>query len=393
GLLLTGSTGIGKTFLADMWFASLPTPYKMRKDYNQFVLDLYRGVWEVTATRMRTEIVAPYSSQGWTKEQLRHMLKTADGNGADTIWDRLTPSSSLMIVPVPYVLASRLIRSSYVLLLDKVQLQDVSSALLMSEVLIWYWRMGGVVVGTSNRVPEDLYVNEVQRERLGALGSASRVRCPVVELGGADAKDYTKLGRRTWFLHEERNHFWDLAHKLLGDSPSSTYLVVFGRKLDVPRVSFDGSACSFTFDELCDMSLGSWDCLSIATTYPTIIITDISSIRLPSGKNQARRFINLVNGLHAARCRIVCLASCTLENLFVPDQPRAVDETDALFQESDTRKHQTQRQRDVPLETLLLSVFSGKDQFLFKGAYSRLLEMTTVLTFDAAEQAPRQPYN
>ncbi len=364
----------------------------MRKHYNQFILDLYRGVWEVTTTRMRTGMIAPNSSsqpKGWTKsirEQVRHLLKTPDGD-VDTIWDRLrksTPlSPSLMIVPIPYVLASRLIRSSYVLLLDEVQLQDVSSALLLSDVLVWYWRMGGVVVGTSNRVPEDLYVNGVQRERLGAFGSALRVRCPVVQVGGDDAKDYrvvpdSEPGKKTWFLHEEKNDFWDLACKLLGESPSSTHLSVFGRKLHVPRVSADNSVCSFTFDQLCEESLGPADYLSIASAFRTIIITDIPSIRLPSGKNQARRFISLIDALYEARCRIACLANCTLEDLFVQDQARAVDETDALFQESvsvsdggegyrpniiaysesDTRKHDTQRLRDVPLETL--SIFSGE---------------------------------
>ncbi len=41
GLFRTGPPGSGKTFLADTWFASLPTPYKSRKHYNEFVLDLY----------------------------------------------------------------------------------------------------------------------------------------------------------------------------------------------------------------------------------------------------------------------------------------------------------------------------------------------------------------
>lgn len=82
--------------------------------------------------------------------------------------------------------------------------------------------MGGVVVGTSNRVPEDLYVNGVQRERLGAFGSALRVRCPVIELGKDDAKDYRiaasiSPGRKMWFLPGESNNFRELANDLLGD--------------------------------------------------------------------------------------------------------------------------------------------------------------------------------
>lgn len=122
GFLLTGPPGSGKTFIADTWFASLPTPYKSRKHYNEFVLDLYRGVWDVTAARMRsgfTESTPPESAPtpGWTKnirEQVRTLLKRPDGQGVHTLWDRIRQSapalsSSSAIVPIPYILASRLI--------------------------------------------------------------------------------------------------------------------------------------------------------------------------------------------------------------------------------------------------------------------------------------------
>lgn len=36
-------------------------------------------------------------------------------------------------------------------------------------------------------------------------------------------------------------------------------------------------------------------------------------------KNQARRFISLIDALYEARCRIICLAKCDPEDLFFPD--------------------------------------------------------------------------
>lgn len=42
----------------------------------------------------------------------------------------------------------------WLLAFDEVQLVDIAGAGLINRVLSWYWRLGGVVVGTSNRVPE-----------------------------------------------------------------------------------------------------------------------------------------------------------------------------------------------------------------------------------------------
>lgn len=65
-------------------------------------------------------------------------------------------------------------------------------------------------------------------------------------------------------------------------------------------------------------SLGPADYLTLASTYQTLIITSIPIIKL-SGKNQARRFISLIDALYEARCRIVCLAEAEPNLLFFPD--------------------------------------------------------------------------
>ncbi|PBK70636.1 hypothetical protein ARMSODRAFT_1017446 [Armillaria solidipes] len=378
GLFLTGPPGSGKTFLADTWFASLPTPYKSRKNYNEFVLELYRGVWEETAKRMRD--VEPFDGDvdttTWTKSirnQVRQMLKV----DIDRVDHRLRqPSSSPQyLAPISYVVASKMLRASYVLLIDEVQLQDVSSALLLSDVLIWYWRMGGVVVGTSNRVPEDLYVNGVQRERLGAFGGALRARCEVVNVGDDESKDWRTMrvgaGRKMWFVNAEKDEFESLVDTQV-DSSSSLSLTVFGRQPHVPRISSQGDTCMFSFQQLCEESLGPADYLILSSTFHTIVITDIPIIRLPSGKNQARRFISLVDALYEARCRVVCMSDIQLDDLFQIDIDRGTDNTDVMLAES------------ISLEKYRPNVVSYRhsdasrdEQFAFKRAFSRLVEMTS----------------
>jgi protein AFG1 len=109
-----------------------------------------------------------------------------------------------------YVIAKRLILSHWLLVFDEIQLLDVSSANLLADVLSWFWQMGGVIVGTSNKVPEDLYKNGVQKERLGPFVDALKARCPIVSMQSKQDWRMVK-GRternRTWFNWDQEEQF------------------------------------------------------------------------------------------------------------------------------------------------------------------------------------------
>lgn len=154
--------------------------------------------------------------------------------------------------------------------------------------------------------------------------------------------------------------------------------------------------------DLCQ-SLGPADYITIASTFHTVIIASIPILHL-SSKNQARRFISLIDALYEAKCRLICLAEAELQHLFFPDgaeesaRQKNVDNVDVLLAEAVGETRDVYRPNvssyDYPkmdehpnvtettsssapaLETL--SMFSGKDeQFAFKRALSRLLEMTS----------------
>lgn len=173
-------------------------------------------------------------------------------------------------------------------------------------------------------------------------------------------------------------------------------------------------------------SLGPADYITLAATYHTVAIADIPILKL-SDKNQARRFISLIDALYEARCRIVCLAQSKPEQLFFPDAPSMMSDVvpgdssgsyshdiDVMMAEAVAETQDVYRPNvsayDAPsmaeapkpptsalaLDTLSIfsgmlssapfsygrlnspSIFTGKDeQFAFKRALSRLLEMTS----------------
>lgn len=225
---MTGPPGSGKSFLVDLWFDSVATPYKVRKHYSQLVLEIYRGVWEETQRRMQakhqasqTQSLAPERSP-WNKSVRERIRALAKSGSLPIRWKNargLNLDSQMVDSSIAFMVAKRLLLRHWLLVFDEVQLLDVSSANLLADVLSWYWRMGGVVVGTSNKVPDELYRNGVQRDRLEPFVAGLKARCPVMILNGdKDWREVSSLSRpleRTWFTSEQRQKFEEVLMQLV----------------------------------------------------------------------------------------------------------------------------------------------------------------------------------
>ncbi|KAI4275841.1 MAG: hypothetical protein LQ337_002892 [Flavoplaca oasis] len=95
-----------------------------------------------------------------------------------------------------------------------------------------------------------------------------------------------------------------------------TTLRVYGRNLHVPR---HRSGLSYwTFDELCTASLGPADYITLASTFHTFILEDVP-ILTSLQKNEARRFITLLDALYEARCKLLIRAAAGPDELFFPE--------------------------------------------------------------------------
>ena len=153
--------------------------------YNELVLEIYRGVWEETQVRMASihrdneKSISP-SQSPWTRSVRDHWRDLLTSRSLPARWIRQVDASfRLSSHPseptIAFVVAQRLLLRNWLLVFDEVQLLDVSSATLLADVLSWFWRMGGIIVGTSNKVPDDLYKNGVQRERLEPFDVVVRI--------------------------------------------------------------------------------------------------------------------------------------------------------------------------------------------------------------------------
>ncbi|KAI5274921.1 hypothetical protein E4T47_02104 [Aureobasidium subglaciale] len=383
GLMLHGEVGTGKSMLIDLFADCLPNRKKARWHFNTFMLDTFAKLEQLRRNRL---------------SRLPHTAG-ADVEEHSLLW-----------------LARDMINNSPILFLDEFQLPDRAASKIMTNLMTSFFQLGGVLIATSNRMPEELHkaagmafpppsrlqsITQKLGIRRATKGRSEnmfagqgefagflevlKARCEVWEM--SSGKDYRRyeadsqapppiaeedrfvdvtdmeafesetavsdspeeigedasetpadaVKAPTYFLinpgstapKEEQAAFatqvLDAEQTLLGAEASKiewtpATMRVYGRTVPVPR-SWNGIS-SWTFAELCASALGPADYITLASTYHTIILNDVPILSLLQ-KNEARRFITLLDALYEARCKLLITASAGPDDLFFPEKSTA----------------------------------------------------------------------
>jgi len=362
-----GDVGSGKTMLMDLFYDTLPTNIhsKSRIHFHSFMQDVHRSL---------------------------HQMKSQHGSSVDAI---------------PFVAASIASRSS-VLCFDEFQCTDVADAMILRRLIEALMHHGVVLITTSNRAPQDLYKNGIQRESFLPCIALLERQLRVLNL---DSKtDYRKIPRPPSGVYHQPLDQAALTHadhwfKFLGDfeasPPCPRELSVWGRPITVPLAS--GSCARFTFQELIGTPTGAADYLELTKTFSAFIVTDVPGMDLKS-RDLARRFITFIDTVYEAKAKLVLTCEKPLGQLFVSrydvdgikTQDKGVTEKigqkvknavkttlgkvdDATVQDDGIDHAMRLLMDDLGLDMDTLkesSIFSGDEEaFAFARALSRLHEM------------------
>jgi cell division protein ZapE len=285
GLYIWGPVGRGKTMLMDLFFGYVPAQRKKRVHFHDFMADVHMRVHE------------------W-----RQLAKNGQAKGSDPI------------APVAEALAEE----AWVLCFDEFTVNDIADAMILGRLFSALWELGVVVVATSNVDPQDLYRDGLNRALFLPFIAELQRRMEVIKLEARTDYRLEKLSGAPVY-HVPANAAARTAldtawRKLTGNAePRPAMVMAKSRKIEVPAAA--PGIARFDFRELCDRPLGASDYLLIAREYHTLIVDGIP-IMDASRRNEAKRFIILIDILYENHVKLVASADAEPNNLYVATDGR-----------------------------------------------------------------------
>ncbi len=278
GLYIYGGVGRGKSMLMDLFYDNLSKNIpSLRTHFHAFMSDVQTRIKE------------------WHDKN----------DGSDDV--------------IKYV-ADEITKEAKVLCFDEMQINDIADAMIVGRLFEALFANDVIIVATSNRHPDDLYKNGLQRDRVIPFIEMFKRELDIMEL--KSDKDYrlqhiNSLEQTYFYPLGEKAHKFihDAYYKLAGeDSGKPKTIEVRGRK--IAALKSHGDIGFFTFKALCDAALGSEDYIEIARQFSTVFIENIPEMK-KEDYNLSIRFRHLIDELYNHNCKLICTADASPQKLYV----------------------------------------------------------------------------
>ena len=273
GFYLFGGVGRGKSMLMDLFAGATAIPNKRRVHFHAFMQETHRALHAARKLGVEDPLAA---------------------------------------------FADKIVADLRLLAFDEMQITDITDAMIVGRLFEKLISGGVVIVTTSNRPPEDLYLNGLNRALFLPFITLLREKLQVVALDGPQDFRQTRLMGTQVYFHPAaaaQDKIGAIWNDLTGSAPGQPLqLTVNGRSVELSRVANGVARASFW--DLCAKPLGPADFLALAGAVRVLILEDIPRLSA-ANYNEAKRFVTLIDALYEARVRLIASAADAPERLYI----------------------------------------------------------------------------
>ena len=273
GLYIHGDVGRGKTMAMDLFFGEVRVARKRRVHFHAFMQDVHRRL---------------------------HAARQAHTRDA--------------LGPVAKAIAAE----ARLLCLDEMQISDIADAMIIGRLFEGLLAAGVTIFTTSNLAPDQLYRDGLNRQLFLPFIALIGERLDVISLDSSTDHRLGRVKAHETFLTplgpESDAKVQDLWRRLTDTERGEPLdIEVLGRKLHVPQAAH---ACArFCFADLCEKPLGPPDYLALAQNFKTVFVAHIPALG-PERRNEARRFVMLIDTLYDGRVRLVASSAAAPDGIY-----------------------------------------------------------------------------
>lgn len=276
GLYIWGGVGRGKTMAMDLFFTDAPVEPKRRVHFHAFM------------------------------QEVHARLKDERAKGTAN--------------PLPKV-ADQMAEGARLLCFDEMTVTDVADAMILGRLFEGMLAQGVTIVATSNRPPDDLYKNGINRDVFLPFIEIIKNRLDVLHLDSPVDHRLQRMDRGGVYVTPDTpdvDNFEGVIGRMFrslvgGEEPTPRTLEVGGRAIALEQAN--DTAMRSSFDALCRVALGPADYLKIAETFDTVMIEDVP-VMGPDSRDAAKRFVTLIDALYDAKVRVLISAAAEPDRLY-----------------------------------------------------------------------------
>jgi cell division protein ZapE len=279
GVYLWGNVGRGKTTLMDLFFDAASVQRKRRVHFHAFMSEVH--------------------------DRLHRTRRNGNGGGD----------------PVSQV-AQELARETRLVCFDEFSVSDIADATILARLFSELFAAGVIVVATSNVEPRRLYEGGRNRDQFLPFIDLLLEHMEVVHLDArADFRMEKKCVGEVYFKTTDPQARSAAQAQLTAHMGAGAFaptsLHIKGRKIEIPQAH--GKIARFNFSQICGRPLGAADYLALTKSFDIIIVDDVPAMNFDR-RNEAKRFMTLVDVLYDAKIKLILSAEAEPGDLYRSEQ-------------------------------------------------------------------------